>query len=146
MIEHPEHGAAFDRLLSRIPVDVEKLKAGHSAVRRPQVLFLSGARPADDDSNWDRTHRQLVDREQQQYAPDIVACGIGGADPAIIAHVATRPELAFMAVNSDLVSAVQHYFTFVAGQVVGYATAVLDGHGGPVVSMPSGFRPALVRS
>jgi uncharacterized protein YegL len=135
-----QYAAAFSRLLDCIPRDVEQLKAARSAVRRPQVLFLTAAQPTDA-SAWSSVHRQLVDRDHQRYAPDIVACGIGGVDADTIARVATRPEFGFVALG-DTSSAIRQYFDFVARQVLGYGRAVLDGAAGPVLYQPEGFVPA----
>jgi uncharacterized protein YegL len=138
------YAAAFERLLQCIPRDIEQLKAQQSNVRRPQVLFLSGAQPADE-SHWGRVYRQLVDRDQHRYAPDIVACGVGAARAETIVRIATRQELAFVADNGQLARSVEQYFSFVARQVISYGRSVLDGGLGPLVSPPDGFRPAIDR-
>lgn len=135
------YAAAFERLLDCIPRDVEQLKVQQPNVRRPQVLFLSGAQPADD-SLWSPVYQRLVDRDQHKYAPDIVACGVGAARAETIARIATRQELAFVANDGHLTKSVERYFAFVARQVVGYGQSVLDGGPGPLVCAPDGFRPA----
>lgn len=133
--------AVFQQLLDCIPRDAETLKAQHPTVRRPQVLFLSGTRPADD-AAWSTPYRQLVDRTQVRYAPDIIACGIGDASPAIIASIATRPEFAFVATDSDRGRAVARFSTFVRNHVLSYGRAILDGDPGPVFATPVGFQTA----
>ncbi len=138
----PAHyAAAFEQLLDSIPRDVEQLKSQQPNVRRPQVLFLSGAQPTDE-SRWSSVYQRLVDRNQQRYAPEIVACGVGAARPETIARVATRRELAFIAESAVLPTSVEQYFVFVTQQIVAYGRSVLDGLPGPVIFAPDGFRPA----
>lgn len=136
------YGEAFRFLLERIPQDVDLLKRRSYGVRRPQVLFLTGAEP-EDAASWGPVHADLVDRHRLPCAPDIVAGGVGAASARTVAQVATRPELAFVAPGGDVGRAVERYFAFVAGQVLGYGRAVLEGSGGPLVQRPEGFRPAL---
>jgi uncharacterized protein YegL len=135
------YGAAFERLLDCIPRDIEQLKAQQPNIRRPQVLFLSGAQPADG-SHWSPVYQRLVDRDQHRYAPDIVACGVGAARAETIARIATRQELAFVANDEHLERSIERYFAFVVRQVVSYGRSVLDGGPGPLVCAPDGFRPA----
>jgi uncharacterized protein YegL len=135
------YAAAFERLLDCIPRDIEQLKAEQPNVRRPQVLFLSGAEPADD-SRWISVYQRLVDRHQHRYAPDIVACGVGAARAETIARIATSQDLAFVANDGHLARSVERYFAFVIRQVVSYGRSVLDGRPGPLVPVPDGFRPA----
>ncbi|PZS27674.1 MAG: hypothetical protein DLM61_16115 [Pseudonocardiales bacterium] len=135
------YAAAFERLLDCIPRDIEQLKTQQPNVRRPQVLFLSGAQPADD-TRWSPIYQRLVDRGQHRYAPDIVACGVGAANAETIARIATRRELAFVADDGHLARSVERYFAFVVRQVISYGRSVLDGRPGPLVTAPDGFRPA----
>lgn len=135
------YAAVFERLLVRIPRDIEQLKAEQPNVRRPQVLFLSGAQPTDK-SRWNQAYQRLVDRDQHRYAPDILACGIGEASAETIASIATRQELAFVADDENLARSVERYFSFIARQVVNYGRSVLDGEPGPLICAPEGFRPA----
>ncbi|MGH3832076.1 MAG: hypothetical protein ACRDRS_16795 [Pseudonocardiaceae bacterium] len=136
------YAAAFERLLECIPRDIEQLKAQQPNVRRPQVLFLSSAQPADE-SRWSPVYQRLVDRDQHRYAPDIVACGVGEAKAETIVRIATRQELAFVADDGNLARSVVRYFSFVARQVVNYGRSVLDGGPSPLVRAPEGFRPAI---
>jgi uncharacterized protein YegL len=136
--------AAFERLLDCIPRDIEQLKAQQPNVRRPQVLFLSGAQPADE-SRWSPVYQRLVDRVQHRYAPDIVACGVGEARAETIVRIATRQELAFVADEGQLARSIERYFSFVARQIVSYGRSVLDGEPGPLICAPDGFRPAIDR-
>jgi uncharacterized protein YegL len=135
------YAAAFERLVDCIPRDIEQLKVQQPNVRRPQVLFLSGAQPADD-SRWSPIYQRLIDRDQHRYAPDIVACGVGAARAETIARIATRQELAFVADDGHLEISIERYFAFVVRQVVSYGRSVLDGGPGPLISAPDGFRPA----
>ena len=92
------YGAAFNALLQQIPQDVTALKAQHYAVHRPAVFFLSDGQP-NDGEGWVRLHAQLTDHAWFPAAPNIIAFGIGAADPATILRVATKPEFAFVSMT-----------------------------------------------
>ena len=134
------YATAFQQLLDCIPRDTEALKAENGAVGRPQVVFLSGGHPSDGEA-WVALHQQLVDR-RQQYAPDIVACGVGDASPQLIATIATRSEFAFVGQGVDTSTDLERFGAFVRRHVLRYGQSVLAGGGGPVIELPDGFRLA----
>ncbi|AVT28297.1 hypothetical protein C6361_00925 [Plantactinospora sp. BC1] len=132
---------AFSRLLDCIPRDAAALKEETSSLRRPQVLMLTGDRPAEDQP-WADVHRRLSDRASQRYAPDLIACGVGPASAPTVLRIATRPELAFVAPAGDVAEAARRFCAFALRRVVEYGRAVLDGDQNSVVTGPDGFRPA----
>jgi uncharacterized protein YegL len=134
-------GAAFEWLLDSIPRHIERLKDQDFTVHRPQVLFLSGAEPVDA-ASWQRTHQQLVDREQTRYAPEIVACGVGQASADTITRVATRSELAFVAQDNRPEFAVPRFCEFARSYVLTVGQAMLDGGQDTRFGCPDGFRQA----
>ncbi len=137
----PRYGPAFQQLVSSLPRDVEQLKTLGPAVRRPQVLFLSGAQ-ATDTPAWQATHRTLVDRETQRYAPEIAAFGIAAAIPDAITSIATRPELAYIATDPDTGRAITAFFAFAADHLLRTARAVIDGEEAAPGAPPAPFTPA----
>jgi uncharacterized protein YegL len=137
----PRYGPAFQQLVSSLPRDVEQLKTLGPAVRRPQVLFLSGAQ-ATDTPAWQATHRTLVDRETQRYAPEIAAFGIAAAIPEAITSIATRPELAYIATDPDTGRAITAFFAFAADHLLRTARAVIDGEEAAPGAPPAPFTPA----
>jgi uncharacterized protein YegL len=137
----PRLSSAFERLMDCIPRDAEALKAQTASLRRPQVLLLSGGRPADD-PQWRDVHRTLVDRTSQRYAPDVIACGIGGATPQTMLSIATRPELAYVSPGGDLSGDIGRFCAFAQRRVLEYGRAVLDGDQNSTVVGPDGFRLA----
>jgi uncharacterized protein YegL len=133
---------AFERLLHCIPADAATLKAQHPTVRRPQVIVLTGSADIDG-AAWLDTHRQLVDRDaSHRSAPDVLALGVGAADPADVARIATRPDFAFVATTADVAQAIKQFSAFVRSYVLGCGHAVIDGDQPPYVSAPDGFHLA----
>ncbi|MFI2714184.1 hypothetical protein ACH495_29090 [Micromonospora sp. NPDC018662] len=133
---------AFETLLDNIGHDIEALKAQQPHVRRPIVFFLSGSAPRDGES-WTRPYQRLVDRNAHRYAPNVVACGIGAAPPALIATIATEPTFGFVMVpDSDVHAAIAQYWRALAASVINSGRALLDGSGELTISPPAGFRIA----
>jgi uncharacterized protein YegL len=132
--------AVFERLGECIPNDSARLKARTPSLRRPQVLLLSGGLPSGRGS-WAGAYRALVDRDSQRYAPDVIACGVGDADPRTILDLATRSELAFVA-QRDVEAASYAFCVFAHRRIVEYGRAVLDGDQNATITGPDGFRPA----
>ena len=77
-------GNVFETLHRAIERDVPALKAEGHEVFRPVVFFLSDGVPTD--TGWEQTHQGLL---ASKFRPHIIAFGIGVADRAVIAQVAT---------------------------------------------------------
>jgi uncharacterized protein YegL len=90
------YSALFAALLQLIPADVVRLHAEGYGVHRPTVFMLTDGRPTD--RAWRVYRDRLVDRAVIRGAPNIIACGIGRADPDTIMAVATEPDYALTAV------------------------------------------------
>ena len=104
------YSKAFEWLAQQIPIDVGDLKAQGYQVHRPAVFFLSDGVPTDEPA-WRGVHQQLIDRQITPTAPNIIACGIGQAEAAVISQVATRPEFGFITVpNCDIGQAISEFF------------------------------------
>jgi uncharacterized protein YegL len=80
-------GEAFTLLRDRIEQDVDELKAADYQVYRPAVFFLSDGHPTDP-ATWPAAYERLVDPDWSAR-PNIIAFGIGDADPATIGRIGT---------------------------------------------------------
>ncbi|MCX5212349.1 VWA domain-containing protein [Kitasatospora sp. NBC_00240] len=92
-------GKAFETLHRAIERDVPALKAEGHDVFRPVVFFLSDGIPTDTD--WERPYQELL---ASKFRPHIIAFGIGVAQRAVIAQVATFK--AFMGTEDGVSAAV----------------------------------------
>jgi uncharacterized protein YegL len=134
--------AAFDDLRQRIPADIATLKGQGYTVHRPAVFFLSDGQPNRGD--WVQSHRLLVDRGATRGAPNIIACGIGEAEPSTILQVATQPDYGFVAVaDVDLGAAIARFCTALTKSVVESGRSLGSAQPELVVERPQGFRMAI---
>jgi uncharacterized protein YegL len=137
------YSAAFAALEQQIPVDVRHLKAQQYGVHRPAVFFLSDGR-ASDGNRWWPVHERLTDRYRTSGAPNIIACGIGDAEPDAILRVATQPDFAFVAIAGvDIGSAIAKFCSALTKSVVASGRSMADGTAELVVDRPDGFRMAI---
>ena len=137
------YAAAFNALLRHIPQDVASLKRDRFQVHRPAVFFLSDGQPSDSDS-WRKPHRRLTDRGVTSAAPNIIACGIGEADPSTILEVATHPDFAFVAIEGTQVgSAIAKFCTALTKSIVASGQSLTTDSPTLVVDKPEGFRMAI---
>lgn len=135
--------AAFRALLRDLPQDVRSLKQDGYQVHRPAVFFLSDGQPTDGES-WRMPHRQLTDRAVTPAGPNIIACGIGAADPATMIAVATQPDFAFVPrTGLEVGAAVARFCRALTQSVVSSATTVVGGQAELRVDVPEGFRMAI---
>jgi uncharacterized protein YegL len=89
------YAAAFQDLLARIPADVRALKADSYQVHRPVVFFLSDGQPTDKSDKWRARLDELKDSGFRER-PNVLAFGVGDADPTVIRDLATSPRYGFM--------------------------------------------------
>lgn len=135
--------AAFETLLHRIPQDVAALKAEQFQVHRPAVFFLSDGQPSDG-ADWHASHQRLVDRNHTPAAPNIIACGIGDAEPQTILDVATHPDFAFVAIEGVKVgAAIAKFCTALTKSIVASGRSLGSSSPELVVDKPEGFRMAI---
>ena len=81
------YGSAFRLLKTQISQDIATLKADGFIVQRPAVFFISDGEPTD--SDWQTYHAELVDKNSNPHAPNIIAFGVDTADADTIRQVAT---------------------------------------------------------
>jgi uncharacterized protein YegL len=77
------YGLAFSLLRQTIEQDVAGMKSQGFRVFRPCVFFMSDGEPSD---QWESEYQALINHA---YRPHIVAFGVDGADPGILAKIAT---------------------------------------------------------
>lgn len=129
-------------LRDRITADVERFKAHELDVSRPTVVVLS-ATGVTDGGLWPAEHARLTDRAAFRYAPNIVACGVGRADPGLVAGLASRPGQAFVAAGGeDLESSVRAFTAFVARFIASWSHDSLTGQASGALDRPAGFAEA----
>ncbi|MFF5966169.1 hypothetical protein ACFY64_21005 [Streptomyces collinus] len=134
--------AAFEDLISRIPKDVNSLKAEGYQVHRPAVFFLSDGLPNKED--WKDAHRRLTDRRTTLGAPNIIACGIVEADARTINEVATQPEFGFVANKGvDVGGAIAKFCTALTKSVIASGRSLGSESPQLVVDRPEGFTVAI---
>jgi uncharacterized protein YegL len=80
-------GAAFTFLRETITRDVRLLNAGFHRVHRPAMFFLSDGQPTDP-ATWPAAFAELTD-PAWTARPNVIAFGLGDADPATIGRVGT---------------------------------------------------------
>ncbi len=109
------YAAAFEALRQIIPGDVALLKGSGYQVHRPTVFFLSDGLPTEQEDAWQGRLGDLKDGGFRER-PNILAFGVGDADPQVIQQLATTPSYAFM--MSEGVST--------AGAIAEFATSMLN--------------------
>jgi uncharacterized protein YegL len=137
------YATAFADLAGRIPRDVAALKREGYKVHRPAVFFLSDGAP-NPDEDWRPVHRRLTDKASTPAAPNIIACGIGEADAATIAEVATQEEFGFVARQGvDVGAAIAKFCTSLTKSVIASGRSLNSADPQLVVDRPDGFTLAI---
>ncbi|MFG2909559.1 hypothetical protein ACGF13_31405 [Kitasatospora sp. NPDC048286] len=135
--------AVFEDLLDRIPEDVRWLRGQGYKVHRPVVFLLSDGQPTDGEE-WRDAHALLTDHQRTPTAPNIIACGIGEAEPRTMLAVATRPEFAFVARSGiDLGRAIGEFFHALTTSLVASGQALGSANPHLVVNRPDQFVLAI---
>ncbi|MFI5873652.1 VWA domain-containing protein [Streptomyces sp. NPDC051445] len=133
----------FDDLAERIPRDVRELKADGYSVHRPAVFMLTDGLPNGGD-DWVSSHGCLVDRTITPAAPNIIACGIGDADPHVLGEVATAPHFAFIVDRGvDVGEAVARFSAALTRSVIASGLSLSSDAPQLVVERPEGFTVAI---
>ncbi|OBH55017.1 hypothetical protein A5687_03305 [Mycobacterium mantenii] len=134
------YAAAFDELGLRIAVDIPHLKQQGFSVLRPAVFFLTDGQPnAKDD--WRAARTKLLG---QKAAPNIIAFGIGDADPQIVAELATKEHYAFKSARGvDTGRALSEFLTSLTASVISSGQAVASGNAELQFERPEGFTLAV---
>jgi len=89
------YASAFEALRQTIPADVALLKGNGYQVHRPSVFFLSDGLPTEKADKWKQRLAELKDPSFRER-PNILAFGVGEADPEVIGQLASSPRYGFM--------------------------------------------------
>jgi len=89
------YASAFEALRHAIPADIALLKVSGFQVHRPVVFFLSDGQPTERESKWQERLSELKDPAFKER-PNILAFGVGDADPKVIQQLASSNMHAFM--------------------------------------------------
>jgi uncharacterized protein YegL len=134
------YNAAFDQLVYRISVDIPALKAQGYTVYRPAVFFLTDGLPSGNE-DWRAARNHLL---AQPAAPNILAFGIGDADPHVVAELATKPHFAFVAARgTDTGAAITEFITSLTQSVINSGQAAANGTAELQFERPEGFTLAV---
>ncbi|BBA95452.1 hypothetical protein RVR_311 [Actinacidiphila reveromycinica] len=137
------YAAVFEDLLVRVPQDVGALKAEGFQVHRPAVFFLSDGVPNDGDG-WEGPYGRLTDKRVTPAAPNIIACGVGDADPHVIDAVATAHEFGFIAdPDADVGQAIARFCTSLTTSVIASSRALDAADPRLTVDRPEHFTMAM---
>jgi len=132
--------AAFKYLKQQIPADVAALRAAGNQVHRPAVFFLTDGLPNEED--WPSALRELTDSGFREH-PNILAFGIGNADPETIVKVATSKDFAYQAAEgADTGRAIAKFCESLTRSIVNSGNALAGGKAELVGERPEGFRLA----
>jgi len=134
--------SAFRELRRRIPGDVATLKREGYLVNRPAVFFLSDGEP-----NANEPWREILEelkKPEFRERPNILAFGIGQADPNVIREVASREEYALVAAEgSDVGRAVAEFIVALTQSIVSSGQALGAGKAELQMEKPEGFKLAV---
>ncbi len=89
------YASALEALRQTIPADVALLKSSGYQVHRPSVFFLSDGQPTDRADKW-RTRLDELKDPGFRERPNVLAFGVGDADPDVIRELASTPRYGFM--------------------------------------------------
>jgi uncharacterized protein YegL len=87
------YAAALEALRQAIPGDIALLKGSGYQVHRPTVFFLSDGQPTEKEARW---RDQLEQLGALREHPNMLAFGVGDADPKVIQRLASSPRYGFM--------------------------------------------------
>lgn len=132
--------SAFDELYLRISIDVPHLKAQGFSVLRPAAFFLTDGLP-NEREDWRAAQRRLM---SHPTAPNVLAFGIGDADPSVVSELATRPEFALVAAHGrDTAAAVSDFIISLTQSVISSGRNVAAGTAELQFERPAGFSLAV---
>ena len=132
------YAAAFAELHRRLPLDVSNLKNAGYIVNRPAVFFLTDGLPNAGD-RWEDFYARLTSADFKQR-PNVLAFGIGDAEPATIKQIASKPEYAFVAARGvDTGRAIAEFVKALTNSVIRSGQALASGQATLPIEKPEGF-------
>jgi uncharacterized protein YegL len=133
------YASALEALRTIIPADIALLKGSGYQVHRPTVFFLSDGQPTEKEGRWRERLDGLRDPAFRER-PNILAFGVGDADPAVIAQVATSPSYAvMMAEGVSTAGAIAEFAASMLNSMVSSAEGLDRGEQRVEFEKPEGF-------
>jgi uncharacterized protein YegL len=133
------YASAFEALRQTIPGDVALLKSGGYQVHRPAVFFLTDGQPTDREQKWQTSLSELKD-ESFKERPNILAFGVGEAEPNVIQQIASAPGYAFMMTDgASTAGAISEFATSMLNSMVASAERLDRGERTIEFEKPEGF-------
>ncbi len=133
------YASAFEALRHAIPADVARLKARGYQVHRPSVFFLSDGQPTEKEERWQTALEALKDSGFRER-PNVLAFGVGEAEPAVIGQLASSPSFAFMmAEGVSTAGAIAEFATSMLNSMVSSAERLDRGEQTIEFEKPEGF-------
>jgi len=128
----------FDSLKVLIEHDVATLKAAGFLVHRPAVFFFTDGAPTDTD--WSKS-LEAIQSQSFPLRPNIIAFGIGAADPGVLQQVSSRPGFAFLsALGTGPDKALPQFINSLTSSVIQSGRTIGDPDGAQlIVAIPSEF-------
>lgn len=132
------YGAAFTKLRSEIQRNIDELKASDYEVHRPAVYFITDGEPTDDE--WPQAFETLTSYDKSTkvgfpYYPNVIPCGVGDADPAILArliHPAGRMKMFLQKQGGDPAKALPAMIEIIVSSTLQSGSNVAVGKGDAV--------------
>lgn len=130
------YAAAFAELGRRMPLDIASLKNSGYLVNRPAVFFLTDGVPNRGDG-WEGAYASLM---SQNWRPNVLAFGVGDADPGTIKQLASTPQYAFaVAKGVDTGRAIAEFIKALTKSVIKSGQALAGGQAALPIEKPEGF-------
>jgi uncharacterized protein YegL len=132
------YAAAFRALHDRIPQDIIRMRSEGYLVNRPAVFFLTDGAPNPGDG-WEAPHADLTSEAFGPH-PNILAFGIGQADPRVVKQVATADKYAFITASGvDTGRAIAEFIKSLTQSVISSGQALAGGKSSLLIEEPEGF-------
>jgi uncharacterized protein YegL len=133
------YAAALEALRHTIPADVALLKSSGYQVHRPSVFFLSDGQPTDKAERWRARLDELKDPAFRER-PNVLAFGVGDADPAVIRELASSPRYGFMMTSgASTAGAIAEFASSMLNSMVASAERLDRGEQTIEFEKPDGF-------
>jgi uncharacterized protein YegL len=133
------YASALEALRQTIPADVALLKSSGYQVHRPSVFFLSDGLPTEKAEKWQARLAELKDPSFRER-PNILAFGVGEADPEVIGRLASSPRYGFMmASGASTAGAIAEFAASMLNSMVASAERLDRGDHTIEFEKPEGF-------
>ena len=133
------YASAFEALRHTIPGDIALLKGSGYQVHRPSVFFLSDGQPTEKENKWRARLDELKDTAFKER-PNILAFGVGDAEPKVIQQLASSPRYAFMMTEGlSTAGAIAEFATSMLNSMVSSAERLHRGEQVIEFEKPEGF-------